>query len=511
MIPGLCPFDKARGAGTDTRALLEHRARDTYRHQHVCGHPRILFDMLSEEVPMDLHHPDAEPFVPDIALESVPADFIRGSGANLLRRWDDHQSYWDARAAADVDPYGRSMLTATGPEGRARTRAGTALAGVNFASQDYLSLSAHPAVREAAIRAVRDWGVHSAGSLALQGGTAPLLALERRIAEFCRCDEAIVFPTGWGAGYGVIRALVRPDDHVIIDAVAHACLQEGARAATKNVHLFPHRSNDAVERRLARLRADSADAGILVVTETLFSMDSDVPDLVGLQALCDRYGATLLVDVAHDLGAIGPDGQGFLGEQGMLGGVDVVMGSFSKTFASNGGFVASSARGLKQGLRVFAGPLLFSNALSPVQAATVMAALDIIQSPEGASRRRRLLDNVDTLRASLQRHDFQVIGVPSAIVPVILGEMRSARLMTRDALEAGGLVNLVEHPAVSRNSCRWRLQVMADHTPDQIARLTAVAAAARASVAVDVRTIVPQAAAQTQDLVRPVHEEDSFL
>lgn len=253
-------------------------------------------------------------------------------------------------------------------------------------------------------------------------------------------------------------------------------------AATRHVHRVPNCSVAAVTRRLERIRAGDAQAGILVVTETLFSMDSTVPDVAALQAACRRFGATLLVDVAHDFGAIGDGGLGFLHDQAMVGQVDVVMGSFSKTFASNGGFVASNAVGLKQALRSAAGPLLFSNAMSPVQASAVLAALRIVRGREGAARRRRLMENVLRLRAGLAAAGFEVLGQPSAIVPVRLGDAGTARRMTRAALAAGGLVNLVEHPAVSRNNSRWRLQVMADHTAEHVDRLIEVAVGARQSV-----------------------------
>lgn len=157
-----------------------------------------------------------------------------------------------------------------------------AFTGVNFGSQDYLSLAGHPAIRAAATEAASKFGVHSAGSAALMGNTGLSVELERQLADFLGYADCTVFPTGWGAGYGTIKTLVRPSDHIVIDVLAHACLREGARNATANVHTFPHLSNKAVERRLKRIREEDAETGILVVTETVFSMDSDVPDLAEL-------------------------------------------------------------------------------------------------------------------------------------------------------------------------------------------------------------------------------------
>jgi glycine C-acetyltransferase len=233
---------------------------------------------------------------------------------------------------------------------------------------------------------------------------------------------------------------------------------------------------------LRRIRSEHPDAGILVVTETVFSMDSDVPFVPELQSICRRYGALLMVDVAHDLGAIGKTGRGYLEVQNFVGKPDILMGSFSKTFASNGGFVASDRTELKMALRYGCGPLTFTNSLSPVQAATVLACFDIIDSPEGVERRTRLMGNIRHMRDLLNKEGFQVLGEESAIVPVMLGANASSRRMTRWVLEHGGLVNLVEYPAVAKNKCRWHIQIMHDHTYDQIEEFVRLAAEARKSI-----------------------------
>ena len=400
-------------------------------------------------------------------------------GSNLLDRWNDHQSWWDERLASFVDPCCKTTLGRIGTECEMRTRDGRVHHGVNFASQDYLSLSSHPGIIDAARHAIDRFGVHSAGSPALMGNTAMSAALEERLAAFLGYGDCAVFATGWAAGYGVIKTLVRPEDCIVIDRLAHASLQEGARNATRNVFSVPHLSNSAVARRLERIRRDRPRAGILVVTETIFSMDSDIPDIAGLIEICRRWNATLMVDAAHDLGAIGPTGRGVLEHQAIVGKVDVLMGSFSKTFASNGGYVASNHPALKQALRSSCGPLTFSNAISPAQAAIVLKAIDIVDSVEGSDRRRRMLGNANRLRRGLDQAGFDVLGTPSAIVPTILGDSALSRLATRYALEGGALVNLAENPAVSLNTCRWRLQVMADHTAAQIDRMVEVAGSAR--------------------------------
>jgi glycine C-acetyltransferase len=201
----------------------------------------------------------------------------------------------------------------------------------------------------------------------------------------------------------------------------------------------------------------------MVVTESLFSMNSDTPDIPRLQEVCHEYNATLLVDVAHDLGALGPGGRGHIGAMNMLGKVDLVMGSFSKTFASNGGFVASHSRPVKEYLRFYSPTTTFSNALSPVQCATVLKAFEIVDSDEGERLRSELMANILDLRERLGARGFESYGDPSAIVAVKMGSEALARLVSRRLPEAGLLANLVEYPAVAKGAARFRMKVMANH------------------------------------------------
>jgi glycine C-acetyltransferase len=334
---------------------------------------------------------------------------------------------------------------------------------------------------------IAEFGVHSAGSPALVGNTSYSVALERKIAEFLNMEEVTLFPTGWAAGFGVIKGLVRSADHVVMDALAHACLQEGAAAATRNVYLFRHLQVEECRRHLTNIRAKDTENGILVVTEGLFSMDSDTPDLVAMQELCREFNATLVVDVAHDLGCLGADGRGHIGLQNMLGKVDLVMGSFSKTFASNGGFVASNRRAVKEYLRFYSPPCTFSNALSPVQAATVLKAFEIVDSAEGRQLRAAMMSNVLSLREQMRGVGLDVYGDPSAIVCVKMGSEALARLVGRHLPELGLIANLVEFPAVPKGQARFRMQVMAQHSPqnisDAVQRLRTAYDAANAELA----------------------------
>jgi glycine C-acetyltransferase len=407
---------------------------------------------------------DTEKTAAPSALEGSMRDFRNPGGRDLLARVEGFYAWQNLRRENGLWPLGRS--TDHGPHRRvtARSDNGEAMQGINFASQDYLSMNANPAVAEAAREAIETYGVHSAGSPALVGNTSASIALEKKIASFLGMEQVVLYPTGWAAGFGVIKGLVRPNDHIVMDALSHACLQEGAQAATDNISLFRHNSIEDCRKKLTAVREKDRENGVLLVTEGLFSMDSDTPDIGALQDLANEFGATLVVDVAHDLGCLGEDGRGHIGMQDMIGRVDVVMGSFSKTFASNGGFVACRTRGVKEYLRYYSSPCTFSNALSPVQAEIVLKAFEIIESDEGLALRKALMRNIRLLRHLLQEVGFEVYGDPSAIVCVKMGNEGLARLVSRRLPDLGLVANLVEYPAVAKGQARFRMQVMANHT-----------------------------------------------
>jgi 7-keto-8-aminopelargonate synthetase-like enzyme len=425
-------------------------------------------------------------YVPPAALTGSMRDFRTPKGQNLVERTAGFFEWQDLRRQNGLWPFSRATESSPGAVCSARDDRGNLMHGVNFASQDYLSLSSHPAIKQTAMETIEEYGVHSAGSPVLVGNTVHSVALERRIAEFLQMDEVCLYPTGWGAGFGAIRGLVRPNDHIVMDCLSHTCLQEGAQASTKNIYQFRHLDLEHCRRWLSTIRAKDTENGILVITEGLFSMDSDTPDIAAFQELAHEYGAVLMVDVAHDLGSLGEDGTGHIGMQNMLGKVDIVMGSFSKTFASNGGFVAVRSRQVKEYLRFYSPPLTFSNALSPVQAATVLKAFEIVGSAEGRQLRQSLMTNVLSLRDQIRAKGMEVYGDPSAIVCVKMGGENLARLVGRRLPELGMVANLVEFPAVAKGQARFRLQVMANHTPANIAaavaRLAEAAEGARAEL-----------------------------
>jgi 7-keto-8-aminopelargonate synthetase-like enzyme len=431
----------------------------------------VMSDGLSEVAPVE-------------ALTGSMRDFRELTGSNLLTRVEPFYRWQEFRRQHGLWSYSKSTEEAPVAVCAARDETGPAYRGINFGSQDYLGLSSDPEIKETAKSVIDEYGVHSAGSSALAGNTKYSLQLEETISEFLKTQHTILYPTGWAAGYGAIKGLVRPDDHVIMDGLSHACLQEGATSATANVHLHGHLNLRSARRHLQRIRGRDTEHGILVVTESLFSMDSDTPDLAALQELCREFNATLLVDVAHDLGSIGEDGRGFIGRQSMLGKIDIVMGSFSKTFASNGGFVSCQSPAVRQYLKFYGCSATFSNALSPVQAATVLKAFEIVGSERGRQLRERMMERSILLRAMLEEAGLQLIGVPSAIVPVVVGDEAVARMVSRRLPALGLVANMVEYPAVAKGNARFRLQVMPGHSrqniEDFVARFSTAVAAAQA-------------------------------
>lgn len=435
--------------------------------------------------------------IPSAALTGSMRDFRVPGGADLLRRTEGFFKWQNLRRQNGLWPFSRATEDGPSTFCSAQDDSGNRMRGVNFASQDYLSMSSHPVIKETAKETIDRCGVHSAGSPALVGNTSHSVALERKIADFLKMPEVVLYPTGWAAGFGVIKGLVRSADHVVMDMLTHSCLQEGAHAATQNIHMFRHLNNDYCRSILEKIRSTDTENGILVVTEGLFSMDSDTPDLAALQALCREFNATLVVDVAHDLGNLGEDGRGFLGKQDMLGKVDIVMGSFSKTFASNGGFVACKSRAVKEYLRFYSAPATFSNALSPVQAAIILKAFEIVDSPEGRERREAMMANVLNLRGKLREAGLDYYGDPSAIVCVKMGSEGLARLVSKRLPKLGLIANLVEFPAVPKGAARIRMQVMANHSEQEIAQAVRILKTAREEAERDLENINEPAAVRT--------------
>lgn len=364
--------------------------------------------------------------------------------------------------------YFRSHSERVAPQSFVIDEAGREFSGTNLGSQDYLGLASHPEVHKKAIEAIQKFGVHSSGSAPMGGGSLRAERLAETISSALDVKHSLLFPTGWAAGYGAITGIVRQHDYVVIDALAHNCLQHGANAATPNVIPFIHNSLESLRKRLQRLRSNEPDAAILVVFESLYSMDSDTPDLEDFISTAREYEAHVLVDIAHDLGVLGKGGRGLLADHGGYASADIVIGSFSKVFASIGGFIASNDINLVRAIQGFSGSYTFSNFLIPPQIAAAQAAFDITFSPEGDAYRAQVLRACKTFRSLLEAQGLETYGLDSAMIILRVGNERTAREAYRRILNEGVIVNCIEFPAVRKGEARFRIQLTPQHTHDDL-------------------------------------------
>jgi glycine C-acetyltransferase len=333
---------------------------------------------------------------------------------------------------------------------------------------DYLGLSQDPRLKAAAIEAIETFGLHLPSSGPLMGNTEASYGLERAIARLLGRQDAFLLPTGWAAGFAAVSGVVRPGDHVLMDELSHQCLQQGAYASTAQVSVFRHLDNGHLESQLVELRAKDPASAILIITEGLFSMDGDTPNLREVVALARRFGAQTLVDIAHDFGCTGPSGTGTLGAQEVMNDIDIVVGSFSKSFGTNGGFISSRTLSMQWAQLCFAGPYTFSTCISPVQVAAAAAALDIVTSSEGDSMRATLQARVAHAREAAASRGLTVIGAPSPIVPVLIGREQHSRLAGLYSFRRGLIATCLEFPVVQRGAARYRLSMSPRLSLEQI-------------------------------------------
>ncbi len=339
---------------------------------------------------------------------------------------------------------------------------------LNLSSNDYLGLAHHPALAEAAAKATRDYGAGSGASRLICGSVAPHHQLEECLAEFKHCEAALSFSSGYAAALGTITALVGPDDVVILDKRVHACCVDAARLSGAKLRVFAHNDLNELEDILkwAQQRIGSpshkATGNILVVTESVFSMDGDCAPLSELVDLKDRYGAWLMLDEAHALGVLGPTRRGLAEQAGVAGRVEIQFGTLGKAAGASGGFVAGSRRlvdYLINRARIF----IFSTAPIPAAAAAAEAGVHLIASEEGTRRHARLWNNVRSLSAAMWASGLTAAEPTSAILPLMIGEETAAVGLSARLREAGFFVPAVRFPTVARGAARLRLTVTAEH------------------------------------------------
>jgi len=399
------------------------------------------------------------------------------TATDLFAKTRGHERAEQLRAAREQDvlPYFRQLEGQAGPvvtmEGAERVMLG---------SNNYLGLTGDPRVKQAASDALDTYGTALTGSRLLNG-TIPLhLELEREIAEWMGTEEAIVFTTGYQANVGALSTLLGPEDTVICDSGDHASILDGVAMSRARVRPFRHGRLDKLESMLER----SADDGgaVLVVVDGVFSMEGDICDLPPVTELCERHGARLMVDEAHGAGVLGARGAGACELFGVEDRVDLRMGTFSKSLASCGGFIAGPAEVIDF-MRIQARSFLFTAAAVPAAVGAALAAVRIVRSDEGPALLERLLDNARYLNRGLAGLGFDVVepttlaggtDAVTPIVPVRVGDDWRAVLMWKALYDAGVYTNVAIYPAVPPGGALLRTSVMATHEREHLDRALAV-------------------------------------
>lgn len=358
--------------------------------------------------------------------------------------------------AAGWYPY---FIPLTGNEGTTAVFQGRRL--IMCGSNNYLGLTTDPRVRQAAIDAIQTYGTSCTGSRFLNGTLEMHLQLEHELAEFVGKEAALVFSTGMQVNLGTISALTGRGDYVILDKEDHASIVDGAKLSYGEVKRFAHQDMAELERLLAKL---PPERGKLVVVDGLYSMEGDIAPLPELAPLCKKYGARLMVDDAHAIGVLG-GGRGTAAHYGMTDQVDLIMSTFSKSFASLGGFIAGDEPVIHY-IKHHARSLIFSASIPPSNAAAALAALKIMRDePE---RVDRLRENADYMRAGFRRLGFDIGNSTTPVIPVIIGGQERTIMIWRMLFDAGVFVNPVLSPATAPGRELLRTSYMATHTRDQL-------------------------------------------
>ena len=352
--------------------------------------------------------------------------------------------------------------------GTAMTYAGRIL--VNFSSNDYLGLAGEPFLREAAKKAIDEYGVGAGASRLVCGTLAPHVELEEKLALFKGTEAALTFSSGYATALGTLSALVGKDDVIILDKLAHASLIDGARLSGAVIRVFPHNDVAKLESHLEWARQTYPTARIVVVTESIVSMDGDRAPLVEIVEAKDRHGALLLVDEAHAVGVVGANGRGLAELLKVAGRVDIQMGTLSKAIGVSGGYICGR-RALIDWLINRARSFVYSTAVPPAVAAAALASIEFLSSPEGEARRQQLWENLKVLATGLPP-GLTPEKLRSAIVPVMLGEEERALAASKLFFDRGFFVPAIRYPTVARGTARLRLTISAAHQPEEIQAVT---------------------------------------
>jgi len=336
---------------------------------------------------------------------------------------------------------------------------------INLASNNYLGLTTHPKLREAALEATRRYGVGSGAVRTISGTMSLHMQLEERIARFKNVEACVVFQSGFAANAGTVAAVLTPEDHIVSDELNHASIIDGCRLSRAKIHVFPHKDTAAAERKLAELNGTAGRK--LLITDGVFSMDGDIGPLPGLVAAAEKHGAIMMVDDAHSSGVLGRNGRGTIDHFDLHGRVHIQVGTLSKAIGVLGGYVCGS-RALIEFLYHRARPFLFSTSHPPAVAASCMAAFDVLE--QESERIKNLWDNTKYFKQGLKAAGFNTGVSETPITPVIVGEARTAHALSAALFEEGVLATGIGFPTVPEGKARVRTIVTATHTRAELDR-----------------------------------------
>ncbi len=403
--------------------------------------------------------------VPREQLAVVPAQLEKtNEGEKAVDLFDKCRKFTAAKEvmAAGFYPYFHVVETEQNPE---VTVEGKKM--IMLGSNNYLGLTSHPKVKEAAVAAIKKYGSGCAGSRFLNGTLDIHVKLEEKLAAFFRKDGALTFSTGYQTNLGIISSIAGKDDVVVIDKLDHASIIDACRLSFAEVRKFKH--NDMAS--LDYVLKESGNKGKLVVVDGVYSMEGDIAPLPDIVKLCKKYGARLMVDDAHGIGVLGKTGRGTAEHFGLEKEVDIIMGTYSKSMASIGGFVAANEDAIHY-MKHTSRPLIFSASPPPASVASVIAALDIIdQEPE---RRERLWHNTNKMMKAFKQMGYDTGVAETPIIPLVMGEMERAFMMWKTLHDEGVFVNPVVPPATTPGRCLIRTSYMATHTDEMLDRVLGV-------------------------------------
>lgn len=361
----------------------------------------------------------------------------------------------------------RQLRQIDSPQGRHIRLDGAAL--LNFSSNDYLGLANEPAVKEAAQRAITDFGAGSGASRLISGSLTPHHVLENTLAQYKNTEAALTFSSGYATAVGVLDAVLEKGDVVILDKLVHASVVDAARLSRAKLRVFAHNDLNELESILKWADQPQEWAPVdrrprkLIVTESVFSMDGDLAFLKEIVSLKERYGAWLMLDEAHATGLFGQKRRGLAEAYEVADQIEIQMGTLGKALGSAGGYICGSQQ-LIEFLINRARSFIFSTAPPPASTAAATAAIEFIQSPEGDARRNQLWARVDEVKNGLINSHWPLPPVRSAIIPLVVGEEAKAVALADQLRAVGVYIPAIRYPSVARGMARLRLTVTAGHT-----------------------------------------------